>query len=200
MSQYVSPRRRPKITRQQVVEIVKQAGHSKVLQLPFCAVMLRGYYARSMGPTPSNDRNLYDDAFILLTAGRMWTWTFNTDPSRRRDATARRKGMAVVQPGLLWFKPGRHGLGRKTEHSAFRQDSPFPILRDGSTVIEKVTQEAKYPWTNLHRGGHHNTNSEGCLTAHPDDWKELYQRVTGLMNWFGYRRLAAVLIDMEKIK
>jgi hypothetical protein len=127
---------------------------------------IRGYYKDSMGKVGENDRNLYDDAFVMVGKDFYDTYRGNTDP-RNTEA-----GKACLLPGYYTFIQGYHGYGKKSGHKAFRTDNPrqvLPVLRDKQNGIkEGVT-------INFHKGGIYSTNSAGCQTVPPDIWdKEFF--------------------------
>lgn len=130
---------------------------------PVLCLGIRGYYLDSVGGKSVNDRNLYDDAFILVGPGYFNTFRANTDPRLYKV------GIALLLPGVHFFKQGIHGASRGAGYEAFRTADPLqilPVLRDGQNGIkEGVT-------INLHAGGEFSTNSAGCQTVIKSSWPE----------------------------
>ena len=59
-----------------------------------------------MGAVGRNDRNIYDDGFIVVSKYVYATFNGNTDPSVYRDEVA-----TLVSPQVIWYKPGLHAIG-----------------------------------------------------------------------------------------
>jgi hypothetical protein len=132
----------------------------------FVIVCVRGYYNESMGESRYNDRGIYDDAFFIrnLKTGLFAPFNGNADPALYREGIA-----SVQEDQVVWYKKGRHGLGKPTEHWALRQARPLKVKRDNGKG--GYTYHApSWPWTNLHRGGSKGTSSIGCLTVPPSQW------------------------------
>lgn len=134
---------------------------------------LRGYYAKTMGSTPDNDRGLYDDALFLYAPSLDLFQAFNgnTDPSKLRpgSGTGAGKGMAALNPGF-WpcYRFSVHG-SRSNPHEAICQRAgAVTVTRDGTPPY------ADHGWfgINIHRGGNYGTSSEGCQTVPPAQWDE----------------------------
>ncbi len=167
----IKPQDVPRMTRAQAELVLRKlnVGGDNVL------FSVRGYYLRSMGDPTKNDRGMYDDAIALVTKNSFATYNANTDPSRYRDATAQRKGMAVLMPGTYLYKVGIHGLSRPKEqqYEALVQASPVWVRRDGGL------EEQGYFGINIHRGGETTTSSEGCQTIVPEQWRNFIRSVRG---------------------
>lgn len=135
----------------------------------FLVVGIRGYYRDSMGAPGRNDRAIYDDAIILVTDRVFASFNGNTDPSAYRAATAARKGMASLRPGV-WpcYRFDTHG-----------GSVPHPAICQRAAVVT-VDRDGSGPDTgmfgiNIHRGGNRGTSSEGCQTLPPAQWEAFYQ-------------------------
>lgn len=167
----MKPATTPRMTRAQAELVLRKlnVGGDNVL------LGIRGYYLRSMGDPVKNDRGIYDDAIALVTKNSFATYNANTDPSRRRDATPQRKGMAVLMPGVYLYKIGIHGLSRPKEqqYEALVQASAVWVRRDGGL------EEQGYFGINIHRGGEGTTSSEGCQTIPPEQWRNFFRSVRG---------------------
>jgi lysozyme len=161
----------PRMTREQAERVAMARG---VASLPVL-IGIRGYYLRTMGDPTKNDRGIYDDAIALLTPNSFATYNANTDPSRSRPATADRKGMAVLLPGLYRYRLGIHGLSRpkSQQYEALVQAGPVTVDRDGGKA------ETGMFGINIHRGGETGTSSEGCQTIPPNQWDLFLRSIRG---------------------
>jgi hypothetical protein len=139
-------------------------------------LVVRGYRATSMGPTPGNDPGIWDDAFFWVTPERMIAQNGNADPSRYGLNAGVGKPMAVLNVGCWPFRRGPH----KGRTPALRQIDPsealakkvpfdgrFSVTRTYAKGDKRNYQEAGYYAINQHPGGVHGTSSEGCLTLPP---------------------------------
>ncbi|MGN6438391.1 MAG: hypothetical protein ACTHMM_17745 [Agriterribacter sp.] len=155
---------RPKLRVEEVKERIKDFHFPEMVF--FFAI--RGYYLNSMGKPGQNDRGLYDDAIFLVGPNLFIACNGNTDPSRYRPATKTKQGIATLEPGLHYFKKGKHGLLRPGGgYPAFRPANPdesLPVRRDGVEGIVKGYN------INIHSGGLHETSSEGCQTIWKPQW------------------------------
>lgn len=133
---------------------------------PVIVVGLRGYYKKSMGNTPGNDRGIYDDAIFIDSLSTTAAFNGNTDPSIGRP------GIAVLVPTVkepYLYKIGLHGVSGPNPYKALRQHGRVTVIRDGNNV--PVTDKASAPFfINIHRGGFTTTSSLGCQTIHPNQW------------------------------
>lgn len=130
---------------------------------------IRGYYAKTMGPTPQNDRGVYDDAIFLLTPNGFQAFNANVDPSVYRP------GIATLVPGVWQYKVGIHGLSKpaKQQYTALVQAGQVTVLRDGQSF------DRGWFGINIHRGGQNGTSSLGCQTIVPDQWEQFIASVRG---------------------
>lgn len=173
---------------------------------------IRGYYKRTMGDPTRNDRNIYDDAFFILTPFVYRSFNANCDPSVKRD------GVAVLQPGVYYHRKGLHNISKlnraKKDHEAIyrrllsgkdvpewprtywalRQDSDATVLRDGSSQAVTDSPNNRF-WINIHKGSYSTTSSLGCLTIHPDQWEEFRTTVFAEMDRCKQDRVPTLLIE-----
>lgn len=156
------PNAKPKIKKDAALELLKKHKVSN----PVCLVGIRGYYSK-MGPTPGNDRNLYDDCLILVSSGGDVYATFNAnvDPAAYGRNPNVGKGYASLKPGTYTYKLGKHGIRRGNPYTALVQGGPVTVTRDGGV------EETGWFGINIHRGGLRSTSSEGCQTIPPAQWE-----------------------------
>jgi lysozyme len=157
---------RPQIKRDVLEKLIKKAGVN-LLEYPALLIGIRGYFLNTMGKAGVNDRNIYDDAIILLTPNVYATFNANTDPS------AFRKAIAVLKPGFYpsSWKFDTHG-GVKSKYPAICQRlAPMTVIRD------QVGEDTGMFGINNHKGGWTNTSSLGCQTIPPSQWDAYYALV-----------------------
>jgi hypothetical protein len=161
------PPSRPNLTRHALLERIHRAHPQWVLP-PFFLAGIRGYYRDSMGAVGRNDRGIYDDAIFIWTPEAFAAFNANTDPSGFRPATASRKGMAVLQPGI-WdvYKFDTHN-GTFAHPAICQRLGPVTVDRDGTGPDTGMFG------INIHRGGTRGTSSEGCQTIPPAQWDAFY--------------------------
>ncbi len=150
----IIPATRPKITREEVLELIQDA-HPGFTMPDLCIVGIRGYYQDSMGAPGKNDRNIYDDAIILIGKDDFLTFNANTDPS------AFKKAIACLKPGI-WpvYKFDQH----KGQYLALCQrGGPVTVIRD-----QQGPDTGNFG-INIHRGGNWGTGSLGCQTIPRED-------------------------------
>jgi hypothetical protein len=153
----IVPATKPRISAAEVETLVRR--HKVTDQVVL--VGIRGYYARTMGPTPSNDRGLYDDGIALLSPTAYATFNANTDPSIYSP------GIATLVPGVHPYRKGRHGITRGAGYPALRpatKGEVLPVTRDGQAGVQEGIA------INIHRGSFNSTSSRGCQTIHPGQW------------------------------
>ena len=162
--------------------LMQTAGHHD----PVMVLAIRGYYKTTMGNPSTNDRGIFDDAFILKGPNYFQTFNANTDPRIIK------KGVGMLLPGWHLFKQGWHGYGKASGHQAFRTANNrevLPVIRDGEKGIkEGVT-------VNIHKGGQYQTNSIACQTVIADQWKEFKDNAYRLMNLEGQKVLPYLLLE-----
>jgi lysozyme len=175
----ILPPSRPKLTESQARAMLKRAGVTDAVAV----LAIPGYYARTMGPTPGNDRGIYDDAMFIVTPTAFVSFNANTDPSIFRP------GIATLVPGVHRYRPGRHGIsrdrpGRIVSYPAFRpatKGEQLPVTRDG--VVNPRPGVA----INIHRGSRNGTSSEGCQTLPPDQWDAFHALLTAELKKHGQK-------------
>lgn len=175
---------RPKITLEELMQ--KFGDLIKPIPEKVLVVAIRGYYRDSMGMVGQNDRNIYDDAMIVISTNFYATFNANTDPSKFKN------GVAKLVPGLHYFKKGKHHIGTSKAYDAFRpatQDESLPVVRDGQVGTSKGIA------INIHKGGLYTTGSEGCQTIISDQWDEFQKTVYNLMTQNNQTRLPYLLVE-----
>ena len=180
------PASRPKQKREATLKLL--ARH-KVTD-PVVLVGVRGYYSK-MGPTPFNDRGIYDDALILVSGGGDVYATFNAnvDPAGRGINPKIKKGYASLKPGVWTYKLGLHGIRSGKPYRALVQGAPVTVSRDGGN------DETGWFGINIHRGGRRSTDSEGCQTIPPDQWPAFIALVESEMKRNNAKTLSYVLVS-----
>lgn len=156
-------------------ELYKILEINKVDRSKVCVVAVRGYYLDTMGKSKVNDRSIYDDAMFIVWVDGIARFQANTDPSKYRDKTSSRKGMAVLKTGVHRFGKGRH-KGKL----AFRQCEPFTVIRDGNPPYEDTGFHA----IDLHEGGNLGTSSEGCQTIPKSTWQSFRTLLYALLDQY----------------
>jgi hypothetical protein len=150
------PAARPKLKKDETMALLKAHKVSS----PVVVVGIRGYYAK-MGKTPANERNLWDDAIIVISSGGETYATFNgnVDPSAYGTNPKINKPYAVLKPGVWTYKLGLHGVRRGNPYRALVQGAPVTVLRDDK-------EETGWFGINIHAGGTNplRTQSDGCQT------------------------------------
>jgi lysozyme len=151
-------------------------------------VGIRGYYRDSMGVPGENDRGIYDDAIFLVSPNAYATFNANTDPSIRR------KGIAVLKPGVHRYRKGKHGLSKPGGgYPALRPANPaeeLPVTRD-------ETGDSMGIAINIHKGGYRTTSSEGCQTIYPSQWESFISLVYSEMDRAGQKTIPYLLVEEE---
>ena len=176
------PNSRPQQAKEKTLAMVIRAGIEDRVAL----VGIRGYYADSMGVKGKNDRNLYDDAIILLSPSVHATFNANTDPS------VYRKGIAVLKTGVHRFKKGNHGISKP--------DGGYPALRPANAKEELPVARDKEGDSmgvaiNIHRGGYNSTSSAGCQTIYPSQWDGFINLVYSEMNRYNQKTIPYLLTE-----
>jgi lysozyme len=186
----ILPPARPKLSEKEARAMLKRAGVTDAVAV----LAIPGYYAKTMGPTPGNDRGIYDDAMFIVTPTAFAAFNANTDPSIFRH------GIATLAPGVHRFRPGRHGIsrdlpGKIVSYPAFRpatKGEALPVLRDGIPVNPRPGVA-----TNIHRGGYNGTSSEGCQTLPPSQWDAFHALLTAELKRHGQKDFPYLLATMS---
>ena len=146
----------------------------------------RAYYRDTMGKPGVNDRGIYDDAVFIISPTVHASFNANTDPS------VARKGIAVLEPGVHRYRPGKHGISRPGGgYPAFRpatKNEALPVRRDGSGELTLGYA------INIHRGGYKSTSSLGCQTIFPAQWNAFHALLTEELKRHGQKDFPYVLI------
>lgn len=167
----ITPSARPKLPAYKVDIIINEEEINRDLY-PVVIVGIRGYYLNTLGRPAQNDRGIYDDALFISSPYIAKSFNGNTDPShfRRGAGKGRGKGMATLKPG---FWPS-YTFGKHRNHSGLalvQRAGPVTVIRDGNPDYE----DTGFFGINFHRGGRLNTNSEGCQTTPPDQWRDFIE-------------------------
>lgn len=181
----IVPATRPEMTRDDVGKYLQE---DELTQYRVRLLGVRGYYKKTMGDPTKNDRGLYDDALFLVTPAVFKSFNFNTDPSFYR------KGIAVLKPGIYWYKIGLHGVSRPHPYEALRQWSRVTVVRDGEGE-ETDTADAPF-YTDIHKGGYHTTSSLGCETIYPEQWEEFLDLIKKELNAYNQVLIPYKLVEL----
>lgn len=177
------PAAKPKATLAEVSAMLRRAAPD--LQDPVILFGQRGYYARSMGPTPGNDRGIYDDALFIIWPDGFAAFNANTDPSIWRPR------VATLKPGIWRYKPGSHGITFNRPgypYPAFVQAGPVTVRRD------KAGDDTGWFGINIHRGSERTTSSLGCQTLPPKQWDFFRDTLNGALKRAGVKSFPYVLV------
>jgi hypothetical protein len=166
---------------------------------------VRGYRATTMGPTPGNDVNIFDDAFFLVSPSRFLSANANTDPSRLGWNPGVGKPYGMLKPGVWWFYPGAH----KGRIPAFRQadnedvaarlriphEGRFHVTRMWGVGDSRNYDEWGHQQVNIHfgRGPITGTSSWLCLTV--PEGSPWLQAATDELRKHKQRLLPTILIE-----
>lgn len=180
------PAAKPKQKKEATLELLKKHKVSD----PVCIVGVRGYYSK-MGPTPFNDRGIYDDALILVSSGGDVYATFNAnvDPAGRGINPKIKKGYASLKPGVWTYKLGLHGIRSGNPYRALVQGAPVTVVRDGGK------EETGWFGINVHAGGRTRVSSEGCTTLPPQSWPAFITLVETEMKRNNAKTISYVLVS-----
>lgn len=150
----IIPATRPKITREEVLQMLSNA-HPDFVIPDLLIIGIRGYYPDTMGKPGKNDRNLYDDAIILVAKEEYKTFNGNTDPS------AYKKAIANLKPGI--WPAYKFDLHKGQYLALCQRGGPVTVIRD-----QKGPDTGNFG-INIHRGGNWGTGSLGCQTIPRED-------------------------------
>lgn len=163
---------------------------------------VRGYYRDTMGDVGKNDRGIYDDAIFVIVnpvlpvgavgaagdtsdQGEFLSFNANTDPSASDKA---KPDVAVLCPGVHFYKQGRHRITRPPSYPAFRpatKDEELRVTRNGQPSIAFAI--------NIHKGSNTGTSSMGCQTIPPSQWDSFQTTVYMLMDRYAQKVIPYVL-------
>lgn len=179
----MTPASKPKITQESIAEILHRYNVEGLV-----IVGIRGYYRDTMGKAGENDRGIYDDAVVVISPTAYATFNGNTDPSITR------RGVAVLNLGVWWYKIGIHGLSKPAarRYKALVQAGKVTVTRDGKG------EDTGMFGINIHRGARSSTSSLGCQTILPDQWPSFIGLVEGEMARHGAKTIPYILIDNEQ--
>lgn len=176
------PNSRPQQAKEKTLAMVIKARIEDIVAL----VGIRGFYLHSMGVKGKNDRNIYDDAIILLSPSCHAAFNANTDPSIFK------KGVASLIPGVHRYKKGNHGISKPGGgYPALRPATPnetLPVTRDGQGESLGVA-------INIHKGGYNTTSSLGCQTIYPAQWDGFINLVYSEMNRYNQKTIPYLLVE-----
>lgn len=176
----IAPSSRPQMTRAEAEKLLAAHG----VKAP-AILGQRGYYRDSMGVTGRNDRGMYDDAIAVVTPRLFVTFNANTDPSTSGGR------LAVLQPGAWEYKQGMHHPSNPNGYPCLVQAGPVTVLRDNG-----VKESGEF-YIHIHHGGYNETESAGCQTIHPDQWREFFELVCGEMEFYELEEITYVLTVRE---
>jgi hypothetical protein len=161
----ILPPAKPRLSRE---ELESRLAHLQIDRSahPLIFVGIRGYYARTMGSTPENERMIYDDAIFILSPSACVAYNGNVDPNgfRKGRGTGAEKGMAVLNPG--WWPVYKFDLHRRKYLALCQRGGRVSVTRDGSPPYVDTGDFG----INIHMGSRGGTSSLGCQTLHPDQW------------------------------
>jgi lysozyme len=179
------PKNRPQQKRQDTERQLKSAGVTD----PVCLVGIRGYYRDSMGAKGKNDRNLYDDALILVSPNVHAAFNANVDPARYGINPKIGKGYASLKQGVWRYKIGKHGIRSGNPYTALVQAGPVTVVRDGGK------EETGFFGINVHAGSRTRVSSEGCTTLPPDQFPAFIALTQSEMKRNNAKTLSYVLVN-----
>lgn len=176
-----TPSTKPRQNELATLAQLRQGGSEGPVEL----LGVRGYYRRTMGDPETNDRGIYDDAIFLRTPTVYAAFNANTDPG------VRRRGVAVLAPGLWLYKLGIHGLSKPAarRYPALVQAGEVEVRRDGGRG------ERGFFGINIHRGGATTTSSLGCQTIVPSQWEAFIALVRSELKRHGARTVSYLLVE-----
>lgn len=179
----IVPSKRPAQNAEKTGMLLRKAGVTE----PVGLLAVRGYYRDTMGKLGANDRGIYDDAIFLYSPSAHVSFNANTDPS------VTRKGVAVLTPGLWFYKIGIHGLNKpkNKRYKALVQAKPVTVLRDG------VGLDTGFFGINIHRGNFNFTSSLGCQTTYPNQYDAFIALVEEQLNRYNQRTIPYLLQEYQ---
>lgn len=179
----ILPPTRPRLTEAELVQMLLPYKID-MTTYPLLVVGLRGYYAKSMGATPDNERGIYDDAIFLYAAKRetfpgvFKAFNGNTDPASVKAGVGfgDGKGMAQLKPGIWYsYRFDMHNSKVRPHPAICQRAAPVSVIRDGNPPYP----DSGMFGINIHCGGNYKTSSEGCQTLPPSQWDEFIATAQG---------------------
>ena len=171
----IIPNSRPQRSLDEIKKILTDSGVTEQVAL----VGVRGYYRDSMGKVGVNDRGIYDDAMFVVSPEAFVSFNANCDPSIYKSGIASLK--ANVYQCVKWRHKGKYAA--------------LQIVRDVVVRDGKSDEEVGRHGLNLHKGGFHNTYSEGCQTIYPSQYDEFIKLVYSEMNRHKQSTISYVLVE-----
>ena len=116
----------------------------------------------------------------------------NTDPS-----AVYRKELAVLEPGVCYYRKGNHNGPRSKPYPALCQASSVTVTRDG--VGERSDDPGKgirYS-INIRKGGYKTTSSLGCQTIYPAQWQSFLALAYGEMARHNVKLVPYLLVERQ---
>jgi len=185
------PDSKPNIKKVEINQVL--AKYADKITTKLVIVGVRGYYSKSMGNTAGNDKNVYDDAIIVIGDGVYQTFNANTDPSFVKKGG---RSLAMLNTGVYQFYKGRH-KGQYNALRAYPEGVVLNCTRDG----EPSTCSA----INIHKGGINPNASDkvwsaGCQTLPMNQWQGFIELVYAQMLKHGEKTVTYILIDNEELQ
>lgn len=176
----IVPASRPRITRPEAMEILDAHLVSGINE---CVLLgIRGYYLDSMGVRGQNDKDLYDDALIVISPDVFKTFNFNTDPAKQYGVNA-----AMIDAGKYPFYRGLHH-GKYNALRPYPEGVGLPCTRHG---VHSTAHD-----TNIHKGGFNSTGSAGCQTIYPPQYDEaMRDTIYPQMTKYGQKTITYLLVE-----
>jgi len=168
-------------------EILAKVPFYMVENYKVILVGIRGYYYDTMGEVGKNDRGIYDDAIFVIAPDFFGSWNANTDPSY---SDKQKPDVAVLSPGVHFYKKGKHKITSPLGYAAFRPATPneeLPVTRSGKPSFGVAI--------NIHKGGVNGTSSLGCQTIPPAQWESFRSTVYMLMDRYDQDKVPYVLVE-----
>jgi hypothetical protein len=139
-------------------------------------------------------RNVYDDTFVILIDGEVVkTYKCNSQPA---GGSPLPKGRGMVATGTWLYKPGIHGLSKppSRRYAAFVQAKPINVVRADGRGGWDDEEQVEYSF-NIHCGGYSRVSSLGCITLHPDVWKEVKDFIYNKLDSFDQPRFNVTIVN-----
>lgn len=198
----------PKLSREAAVELALKGWRADGNEGPLPDVYnlaVRGYRAKTMGPTQHNDVGFFDDAFFLVTPDTFLPANANTDPSKLGWNPGVGKPYGMLKPGVWWFYPGPH----KGRLPAFRQadnadvakrlgiphEGKFHVTRMWGRNDSRNFDEWGHQQVNIHFGVGPITGTSSWLCLTVPARSPWLQAATDALEKHGQELLPTILIE-----